>query len=68
MNPNMLSAPKGFCINSLAILLNTIEFEFINQCLTVIISCLAIAFWVMKIINERKANQLCQKDSEKQSK
>jgi hypothetical protein len=65
MNTDMLSTQKGFFLNGLALYLNTIKFETINQCLTIIISCLAVTYWILKLINERKAMKICQKDEKK---
>lgn len=68
MNTDMLSTTKGFCVNSLAIFLNIISFEAINQFLTIIISFLAIAYWILRLVNERKAMKSNQNNSKKELK
>lgn len=39
----------GFITNTLAIYMNLVSFEAINQLLTLVISCLAITYWVAKL-------------------
>lgn len=48
---------SGFITNSLAIFMNLISFEAINQLLTLVISCLAITYWVVKLKSLKKGKK-----------